>query len=297
MADDNKWTTIRIVVAQVMESLGPRANFGVVMFPDPSSADQCAPGLEVLSTRPGDTPAGTQGPTTTAMLKVTSVVPGGGTPTAATLQGILPTLAGLKGRTFVILATDGGPNCDAAAMCDSSLCIDNIESVSGCPPNGAPNCCDPSIFGPLDCLDEQPTIDAVQAIATAGVSTYIVGVPGSGPYAGLLDELATAGNTARSSEPLYYPVDSSDEASFESALSQIAAKITGTCTLALGSPPPDPTHVNVYFDNVAVPADPVNGWVLSGATITLVGTSCSEVLSGEVLNVRVVAGCPTVQPN
>lgn len=296
MADDSKWTTVRIVVADVMVNLGPRANFGVVIFPNPNS-DQCAPGLEVLSTRPGDSPAGTQGPTTTAMLKLTSGQPGGGTPTAATLQDAIPTLTALKGRTFVILATDGGPNCDAAAICDSTLCIDNIESVPGCPPNGAPNCCDPSIYGPLDCLDEQPTIAAVQAIAAAGVSTYVIGVPGSGPYAGLLDQLATAGNTARSSEPAYYPVDSYDQTAFESALSQIAAKITGTCTLALGSPPPDPTHVNVYFDNVAVPADPVNGWVLSGATITLMGTACTEVVSGAVLNVRVVAGCPTVQPN
>jgi hypothetical protein len=228
---------------------------------------------------------------------VTSVLPGGGTPTAATLLGTIPTLTALPGRTFVILATDGGPNCDASATCDSSLCIDNIESVAGCPPGGTPNCCDPSIYGPLDCLDEQPTIDAVTAIATAGVSTYVIGVPGSGPYAGLLDQLATAGNTARSSEPLYYPVDSYDEASFESALSQIAAKITATCTLSLAAPPPDPTHVNVYFDNTAVPADPVNGWVLNGATVTLLGNACNEVMSGDVLNVRVVAGCPTLQPN
>ena len=299
MSTDNKWTTVRLVVSQVMKSLGPRANFGVAIFPSPTSNDTCAAGGQVMNVRQGDAPAGTQGPTTSTMISVTSVAPLGGTPTAATLDALVPTLQSLSGRTFVILATDGGPNCDATAVCTSEACIENIEGVQGCPPNGTPNCCDPSInsYGPLDCLDRQPTIDAVSAIAKAGIPTYVVGVPGSGPYAALLDELAKAGGTARASEPLYYRVDSTDQSALQSALAQIAAKITATCTLTLSQPPPDPTHVNVYFDNQAVPADPVNGWTLSGSTVTLVGSACDEVMSGTVLNVRVVAGCPTVQPN
>ena len=300
MADNGKWSTIRIVVAQVMKSLGPRAKFGVAIFPNPNDSNVCAPGLEVMSVRPGDAPAGTQGPTTSTMLAVTAAPPSGGTPTAASLSALLPTLSGLSGRTFVILATDGGPNCNASAACTSATCIDNIESVQGCPPNAAPNCCDPAINGPyapLDCLDEQPTVDAVTAISKAGIPTYVIGVPGSAPYASLLDDLATAGGTARANEPLYYAVGSTDEAALTAALTQIAAKITATCTLTLAQPPPDPTHVNVYFDNKAVPADPVNGWTLSGSTVTLVGDACQEVLSGAVLNVRVVAGCPTLQPN
>ncbi len=294
MAADNKWTTIRIVVAQVMKSLGPRANFGAAIFPN-TSGDQCAPGAQVMSVRQGDAPAGTQGPTTTEMLYVTSAGPSGGTPTAATLSSLVPTLKGLSGRTFVILATDGGPNCNSAAACNASMCMDDIEGVSGCTP--PTNCCDPNIYGPLDCLDEQPTIDAVKAIASAGITTYVIGVPGSAPYASLLDQLATVGGAARASEPLYYRVDSADESAFQTALTQIAAKITATCTLKLSNPPPDPTHVNVYFDNAPVPADPTNGWTLSGETITLVGDACNQVMSGTVLNVRVVTGCPTLQPN
>jgi len=295
MGDENKWSTIRVVVADVMKNLGPRANFGAAMFPNANSTDACAVGAQVMPVRPGDAPAGTQGPTTTALLAVTSAPPEGGTPTAATLSALLPLLQNLSGKTFVILATDGGPNCNPLATCDASMCIDDIEDEPGCV---APtNCCDPSIFGPLDCLDEQPTIDAVSAIAAAGIPTYVIGVPGSGPYASLLDQVAIAGGTARAEEPLYYAVDTTDQAAFETALSQIAAKITATCTFALKEPPPDPSHVNVYFDNVAVPQDPVNGWTLDGATITLVGNACSEVMNGDVLNVRVVAGCPTLQPN
>jgi hypothetical protein len=297
MATDDKWTTVRIVVSQVMESLGPRASFGLTMFPMPSTTEACVAGVQNMSVRPGDSPAGTQGPTTKALLQITSGAPSGGTPTAETLGTLLPTLEALSGRTFVILATDGGPNCDGIATCNADQCIDNIEAFTGCPTGGPPNCCDPSLYGPLDCLDAQPTVDAVAAIAATGIPVYVIGVPGSAPYAALLDRLATAGGTARASEPLYYRVDSSDESALMTALSQIAAKITATCTLTLSEPPPDPSHVNVYFDDVAVPADPVNGWTLDGETITLVGSSCDEVMSGAVLNVRVVAGCPTVQPN
>jgi hypothetical protein len=299
MGDSDKWNTVRIVVSHVMKSLGPRASFGIAIFPNPSDPNPCAPGVQVMSVRQGDAPAGTQGPATSTMLAVTSATPIGGTPTAATLSALLPTLASLQGRTFVILATDGGPNCDPSAVCGAPACIDNIENLPNCPPAG-PSCCDPSTNGPyapLDCLDTQPTIDAVAKIKAAGIPTYVIGVPGSAPYASLLDSLATAGGVARASEPLYYRVDTTDESALDAALAQIAAKITASCTLTLAQPPPDPTHVNVYFDNQAVPADPVNGWTLSGATVTLVGPACQEVTSGSVLNVRVVAGCPTVQPN
>jgi hypothetical protein len=301
MADGSKWSTVRLVVSQVMKSLGPRANFGVAIFPNPNSNDACATGLQVMSTRPGDAPAGTQGPTTSAMIAATSTQPEGGTPTAATLNALVPTLSALPGRTFVILATDGGPNCNASATCTSATCIANIENVQGCPTNGAPNCCDPKTsndpLAPQGCLDEQPTVDAVTAIGKIGVPTYVIGVPGSAPYASLLDKLAIAGGTARADEPLYYRVDTNDQAALGAALVQIAAKLTATCTLTLADPPPDPTHVNVYFDNQPVPADPINGWTLSGSTVTLVGDACQKVMSGAILNVRVVAGCPTVLPN
>jgi hypothetical protein len=295
MAEGNKWTTVRITVSQMMESLGPRANFGLAVFPFDQSA--CAPGGQVMGVRQGDSPAGTLGPTTKAMLSVTATIPNGGTPTSATLAGLLPVLAALPGRTFVILATDGGPNCNDAASCSSAMCIPNIESEQGCPAGGLPDCCDPNIYGPEQCLDSQPTIDAVAAIAKAGIPTYVLGVPGSAPYATLLDSLAQAGGTARTTEPYYYRVDSTDQSELGAALAQIAAKITATCTLTLDQPPPDPTHVNVYFDDKPVPADPQNGWTLAGSTITLEGTACDEVMKGQVLNVRVVAGCPTLQPN
>jgi hypothetical protein len=226
----------------------------------------------------------------------------GGTPTAATFDTITPRLQSLPGKTYVIFATDGGPNCDPAARCDASQCQSNMEGLTGCPVGGPLNCCAPTMTGgPLACEDTAPTVAAVQALATSGVPVYVLGVPESEPYADVLAQLASAGGTAREVDggdaggPLYYAVTGTDEAALESALSTIAAKITGTCSFDLGSEPSDPSLVNVFFDGSPIAQAGSDGWTLGGTTVTVLGASCQQILSGAVLDVRVVAGCPTVE--
>ena len=51
----------------------------------------------------------------------------GSTPTAAALRALKPKLAGLGGKTFAVLLTDGAPNCNARLTCDPDACIPNIE--------------------------------------------------------------------------------------------------------------------------------------------------------------------------
>jgi hypothetical protein len=177
----------------------------------------------------------------------------------------------------------------------------------------APNSCCTDSSSPanqalanLSCLDAQATIAAVQKLASAGIPVYVVGVPGSEVYAQLLDELALAGRTARAGVDAggldggldggvqYYAVSSTDQAAFTAALSKVAASITGSCTLTLDSAPPDPSLVNVFLDDQPVPQMGPDGWTLDGITVTLLGASCQKVTDGDVLDVRVVAGCPTV---
>jgi hypothetical protein len=294
MQEDDKWDTIRLAVADVMRSIGPRANFGAAVFPGPSSVDECATGVEAMSVRQGDPPTGTSqdGPTVTALLAATNSAAGGGTPTSATLKFLLPGLTALKGKTFVVLATDGGPNCNNAASCSIATCIPNIEGAAGC--DATTNCCAAPNGDPSNCLDDTATIAAVNNLKAAGIPTYVIGVPGSGPYAGLLDQLATTGGTAQATGATkYYAIDSTDQAAFLKTMKSVAAKVTATCTFTLKGTP-DPSHVNVYFDEVVVPQNPVNGWTIMGGTITLVGTACQQVLDGDVLDVRIIAGCPTV---
>ncbi len=299
MNDDDKWETIIVVLGQLIIDLGPRGNLGAAVFPDPggAQADTCSPGIEVFPPRRGDSPAGQPGPTSEALLSVLGHISAlGGTPTAATLTDLASHIESLPGQTYVILATDGGPNCNSMAICDTANCQPNIENAVGCPVAG-PNCCTSAANGGSDsCLDGDPTIAAVQALAANGISVYVVGVPGSEPYAQLLDELAMAGKTARGSEPQYYAVTTADQAAFQAALFKIAATVTSSCTLALNDVPPDPTAVNVFFDEQPIAQAGPDGWTLNGTTVTILGNSCAEMQNGDVLDVRVVAGCPTFSP-
>jgi hypothetical protein len=300
MNDSSKWSTIQVVLEKIMVALGPRAQIGAAVFPDPTkdAQDACASGVQVFSPKPGDAPAGTPGPNDNALVETLGHMgASGGTPTAETLTALAPTIEGIAGKTYVILATDGGPNCDAAASCDANTCTLNMDDTdpSQCPTGGPPNCCDPSQGGsPLSCLDEAPTINAVAALANAGVPVFVVGVPGSENYAAVLDKLAVAGGTARGSEPQYYAVDTADQAAFLAAMSTIAAKIAGSCTLTLNQAPPDPSLINVFLDGNVLPQSGPDGWTLSGTTVTILGASCQAITDGNVLDVRVVAGCPTV---
>ncbi len=292
MLEANKWQTVRSVVIDVMRALGPRAKFGAAVFPAPGGASACSAGVEVMAPRLGDVPAGAYGMTSALFTRQTDITAEGGTPTAATLAALTPKLVAYSGKTFVILATDGAPNCNANAACDVDGCTLNIDGTSpGCAPNVPPNCC---ASAPASCVDETPTLDAVSALHARRVDTYVVGVPGSAAYASLLDAIATAGGTARPGSPRYYAVDTTDAAALATALTSIAAKITATCTLPLADTPPDPAMVNVYLDGAVVPADPIDGWRVDGATVTLLGKTCARVLAGDALAVRVVAGCPTV---
>jgi hypothetical protein len=290
MAIDNKWGKVRTIVKELAQELGPRANFGVTLFPDPSGTD-CTPGRETVTTRRGDSPPGVPGPTVNAIVAGTNYGAGGGMPTAQTLVGLREKLEMLPGKTFVILATDGGPNCNPDRPCDVEHCVPNIEgTVRGCTPNVPPNCCD---LMPESCLDDTATIAAVQALADVGVTTYVIGVPGSHPYAVLLDELATIGGTARPTEPHYFRVDTTDQDALTAVFRQIAAKIVASCTFTL-TDVPAPGLVNVYLDEVVVPQDSLNGWSIQGTSITLLGDTCAKVMNGDALDVRIVAGCPTI---
>ena len=297
MREDNKWDKVRLVVAQIVRGLGPRANFGATLFPGFDDSAACSPPVVALPLTPGDPPSSTDGPTTKKLLTATQSPPSGGTPTAEALRGALPILRSAKGKTFVILATDGGPNCNAAAACQADTCQPNIDGVQGCSISG-PSCCEPPSGSRESCLDGAASLSAVAALKAAGIPVYVVGLPGTSTptYANLLDQLAVAGGTALPSSPKYYKVASSSDNTLLTALKKIAAQIVATCEFKLTQAPEQADRVNVYLDEVVIPKDPVNGWKIDGPTVTLLGNSCAKVLAGDILDVRIITGCPTVEP-
>jgi hypothetical protein len=208
MATDNKWDQVRLVVSQLLRGLGPRVNVGATVFPGFQN-DACAPPAQVLPLSKGDARTDSVGPATTRLLNATAGAPSGGTPTAEALRATLETLRGVAGKTYVVLATDGGPNCNASASCGFDQCIPNIEDAPKCPVSGPFNCCSPPEGFREACLDSAAADSAVRALSVAGIPVYVVGLPGTATYGALLDRLATTGGTALAASPRYYRVEQS----------------------------------------------------------------------------------------
>ena len=326
-----KYAALAEAIVRLMRSLGAKANVGAAVFPGRAVDIEhpCLVGEQVYPASPGDpvgsSLCGDDGPATKAFATNISlpsgVRPNGATPTAATLTALRPIITALPGKTVVILATDGGPNCNRTADCTADKCIPNIEKVEGC--TQQVNCCADDLGGPSSCLDEDPTRRAVENLASDGIKTYVIGIPGSSPYGALLDQLAVAGGTARATSPAYYDVAHIVE--LDDALDAIGSKVTLSCHLHLDAPPPDPGFVNVYLDRRLLENGSPDGWtwgdfdgdagaesttdgnagIFDGDAVTsearavshlqieLGARACKALESGEVRRVQVVFGCPT----
>lgn len=293
----SRYTSARLAIRSLIRKVGHRISYGAALFPGDESAG-CTPGAEVFPTQPGDPVAYVRskkdGPVETQLFDIlTSRTPDGLTPTAASLAAIKAPLLALSGKTYAFLLTDGAPNCNADAPCTAAGCTVNIEG--GCPGNDGHNCCDPA-YETNDyrwCLDADPTVQAVADLASAGIQTYVIGMPGTDAYANVLDRLAEAGQTAQPTKPEYYPVQDADE--LADTLDQIGLPVALSCDIQLAAPPPDPTLVNVFFDQTVLTLDDADGWIWAAAdTVRLVGQACADLKSGSGIQVEVAAGCPSV---
>jgi hypothetical protein len=296
----SKYENARIAISVMLRAVGHRVRYGAAVYPALLNQDGCAFGTQVFPVAAGDPPSyaakGENGPVLTDLLnRLGNLPPSGGTPTADTLRELEPSIVGLTGKkTYVVLMTDGAPNCNLGLHCGVDECIPNIEhqSVSGTACDDSFNCCSPKVAAG-DCVDADDTEAAVAEYEQAGVDTFVVGMPGSEAYRALLGRLAMAGNTARPGATAYYAV--SDTTELSGALRSIGAQVAISCDLPLAETPEDPALVNVYFDNQVVPSDPSDGWhYTSENSIQFPGDACTRLTSGDVLNVQVLSGCPTV---
>lgn len=299
----SKYENARVALSQVLKAVGHRVSYGATIFPGLAGKTGCEAGDELMKVAPGDPPSyarvGKTGPRLQDLLARLSIAGvDGGTPAAATLAKMRGVLAELEGDTYVVLITDGAPNCNEGLECVAGGCILNVEghTIGGVPCSGGYNCCDPGNGGEganLNCVDSQASLAAVQELADAGIKTFVIGMPGSELYEDLLDGMAERGGTAREGTPKYYSV--ADTEALKAALGKIAASVAISCEVPLDYEPPDPDYVNVFFDGVVVPYDPEQGWEwTSDGAVSLRGAACDQLLSGDVVELQVFAGCKTV---
>ena len=290
-------------ITAVLAQIGHRVSYGAATFPVDNGSDCGLVGKQVFPTQAGDSVIcsinGEMGDVLTNLQSVLGHrAPGGGTLLSATLKALKPTLMALTGKTVVILATDGAPNCNPDASCGPELCERNLaryQFPNGTVCEGTLNCCDPKVVvdGNLDCVDSVATYAALSDLLSNGIATYVIGLPGYDPVLGaVLDSMAISGGTARDTYPRYYEAD--DPQTLADTLRAIATKVAVSCTIALENAPPSWSLVNVYFDSQRIPHSVDNGWQqIDEHTLEITGTYCTTLQTGNVYQVQVAAGCPT----
>lgn len=339
-----KWSEMKSALSGAMKSVANDINFGLILFP--YSGDVSAPGIVYDPNNPSadvtcqvpntDDPnaavavgidlAVNPGDGLTKLNAILDVVgksvPAGGTPTAVALEQAFryftdPNGGGknLPGTKWVLLATDGGPNCNKDLVCDTAACTQNIDCTCGNNTCGYPNncCADTSganKYGYL-CLDDAAVVQEITKLATAQIKTFVVGIPGTDQYAATLDQMANAGmmvNPAPVNGESYYAISSTDSLTgLQNTFSTITTQLVKSCDVELQEIPQSADRVIVAIDCAKVPSVPAgtpstgdkSGFYIDYRTdgtahLQLTGSYCDQISTLGAKNLDVISGCQPI---
>jgi hypothetical protein len=285
-----KWTELTRSLATVLPSVEARISMGLVAFPAPLDPGDVAPTVAAACGTLSRVDVAPQFANSHAVLTVLQQTsPGGATPTNSALQlaaQYYQTEPDTIGSRYLVLATDGGPNCTTALDPSSCRC-------SGPPDVYCRNPANP--YARTNCLDDARTVATIASLATQGVHTFVVGLPGTESFTDVLDAMAVAGGRPREGTPRYY--DASSTQGLIDALSAITSGIVD-CRFELTAAPPDPTQVDVRLGATSLPYDVRHrdGWDWADANhreIVFYGAACDAVQSATGGEQLVAAfGCP-----
>jgi len=242
----SRWNALVSAVRAVIPGLDANLHMGLLIFPDPGSCS--VPSTPQVSIRMPSA--------TTIINALASRGPNGTTPTYAALQTAETYFRAnpTPRRRFIVLATDGAPNCG---------------------------------------YDDGDVSTRIRAIRSGlGVDTFVLGIPGTDTSLRRpLNDFANAGGRPRAGATAFYEAGSTRE--FETALRAITAS-AASCTYRFSARPTDPLRVTVQFDGRTVARDRTNGWDYtdtSGTEIRFYGTSCAQLQGGGVREVSASFNC------
>jgi hypothetical protein len=248
----SKWTALVGAVNQLLGQYSGSAQWGLSIFPHTPS-NSCSTGQIDIAVAPNTTMA-----ILNKLNSMTDQTIGGNTPTTQTLQAMLGSAAGLADASkanYVLLMTDGEPNCGGDA--------NTVKNVVG------------------------------QLYAeTPSVRTFVVGIgDGTSSNPAALNSWAEAGHTARTGTTEYYQVNTVNDlqAAFADIINGVAS-----CTYQLSMKPADASLIVAYIGGVAVPQDATNGTTYDAGSNSIVfhGMSCDQIKSGAASSLDIIYGCP-----
>ena len=302
--DTDKWEALKAALDESLHDVAGEVNFGLLLYPysldheiplTGCTDDCCDVPPDVSAVNVAVQPGAESVPQILEALDDTE--PGGGTPTAAALQGAYEYFvngegASLKGDRYVLLATDGGPNCNEDNTCDGDRCTTNLDGDCS-----NDNCCQGVGAG---CLDDESVVAKIEALQEEGIPTFVIGIPGTEVYASYLDTFATAGGvTNPDAPPEYYAVEATGGVqALAQTFTDITTHLVRSCEIELAKEPPRLDLVNVAVDCELVPSEDGAAWEIPADNPTqllLKGNACTYIEDQGARRVDVVYGCPTLR--
>jgi hypothetical protein len=264
-----KWQELIAAVQPVLTQFDGAIDFGALTYPINAECGVSGPQVMFGPHNRG-----------AIMTHLSAQTPAGGTPTAAALNNAADSLRALGttgAQKLIILATDGGPNCNYF-LTATPMCSCGIANLNYCCTN-YPDAC---VWG-KNCLDDAHVLDVINALHAEGIDVVVIGLAGSGVYASLLDLMAVAGGRPNTGSTYYYAT--TNQAELQAALQTIAVSVI-SCEIDLQEAPDNPDGVKVYMDGVEVLRDQTqaNGWNYSDSShlkIELYGLACETLQDGQ----------------
>ncbi|HVJ20384.1 MAG TPA: hypothetical protein VM686_33445 [Polyangiaceae bacterium] len=300
--DTDKWAALKSALDESLNDVSGDANFGLILYP--FSLDEEIPSDTCQGSICCEVPAGSSAvnvaiqPGADAIPQILDALdgtePSGGTPTAAALQSAFDYFVNgegsmLEGDRYVLLATDGGPNCNTDNSCDAETCTYTLDGQC------SNNCCADL---PEGCLDDADVVAQIEALAAEGIPTFVVGIPGTELYAAYLNDFATAGGVPNSGDPQYYAVEATGGVeALAQTFTDITTHLVRSCEIELATEPPNLELVNVAVDCKVVPSEDGAEWEIAegSTTLQLKGSVCNFVEGTGARRVDVVYGCPMIR--
>lgn len=279
---DSRWDVFTAELRTALGTVPGEASVGLMRFPQAERA--CTENVLASPLTP------LEGSLSTLLSVIDGITPDGlATPTHDAVAFGLERLNGLEAeRPFLVLATDGAAS--VCLGCDTDCGFDSPAPLR---------------------RDEEALVARVEEAAMAGIPTFVIGVPGSQSFRGVLSQLASAGDTARrdcsNSGPTYCHFDLTDAGlDFGGALREALATIGESllsCEYVIPANPDgafDPLRVNVRINtggaDETIPRDETReaGWDYDDAMerVELFGEACTRARDAETL--EILFGCPTI---
>lgn len=257
----SKWDDLTTTMHTLLFNYGASANmWGMSIFPTTHTYQSCVAGDIAIPLMP---PAASIPAMEAQLAQYNSsnlLSYNGKTPTSAAMQGVYDhvSLDALDRNNYVVLMTDGMPNCAGDPETGVTPVITNLANLS------------PS------------------------VRTFVIGF-GSAAQSNpsLLNSWAVAGHTERAGSVKYY--QASDAAALQQAFQDIVVGVA-SCTFTLSSTPADPSLVVGELNGQPIAVDLANGFTYDIATqsVTFHGSACQMIQNDPSIQVEIVYGCPAV---